>query len=872
MRLLYIIFSLFFIWSYAISEDTAKRVCHAERLSADPPKIDGRLNDQCWADSGWTGNFIQQQPNEGQPGTERTEFKILYDNSNLYVGIRAHDSEPDKMDIRFSRRDNFDGDCAGICFDSYNDHKTGYEFNLNASGSKIDLMQMDSGGEWSIDTNWDAVWDGKTAVNDSGWTAEYRIPFSQLRFTKKDSYTWGLHVWRWINRKMEESQFQLIPLDSQGRVHRFGILEGIRDIPNPKHIELLPYSRVSQNRFKPDPNNPFTREGHSWSTGLGLDGKIGIAGNLNLDFTLNPDFGQVEADPSVVNLTAFETFYEEKRPFFMEGRQMFNFDIDDQDLFYSRRIGGAPGYNPVPGNGEYIDTPKNSTILGAVKLTGKTASGWSIGLLSGLTQKESAKITGPSGTSIETVEPLTNYSVARLQRDFAKGNHSLGVIFTSVQRQIGEEHLNFIPESAYSGGVDGTIQWGNRTYYLNAKGVFSQIRGHKNAIARLQQSAVHNFQRTDASHLEVDSSRTSLTGSAGEFEIGRGGNGCWRFEESFAWRSPGLELNDIGYLQHADIIKQSTDLAYVVTEPSGILNNYDISMEQSNHWTFNKEFIYAALELSGSVRFTNFWSMHGYIERETDRLHPYLLRGGPAMRLPDITTFHYHLLSDSRKRLQGNIGYFQSIFNDNVSAYWNLLGEVYWRITDKLDISLTPSYSENRDNWQYITTEWVDTSPRYILGQINQKTMDLTIRLNFYVTPELSIQYYGQPFISAGRFSDLKQVTDSKADHFEDRYAAIEGEKILNIADSDDIVVDENIDGLSDYRFDNPDFNVQEFRSNFILRWEYRPGSTLYIVWTHNRSHYNPDGSFQLTDDFKTLFSTYPGNTFLVKLNYWFSF
>jgi len=869
---------LFFIFCFlpkTFSKDIPKRVYHTKRLSGTPPRIDGELNDSCWADSGWTGGFLQQQPNEGQPGTERTEFKILYDNINLYVGIRIHDSEPDKMDIRFSRRDNFDGDCAGICFDSYYDHKTGYEFNLNASGSKIDLMQMDVGGEWSIDTNWDAVWDGKTAVNDSGWSAEMCIPFSQLRFTKKDKHIWGLHVWRWINRKMEEAQFQLIPLDSQGRVHRFGILKGIHSIPNPKHIELLPYSKISQNRFKPDPANPFTRKGRSWSYGAGLDGKIGIAGNLNLDFTINPDFGQVEADPSVVNLTAFETFYEEKRPFFMEGRQMFNFDVDGQNLFYSRRIGGAPGHHPVLRDHEYNDIPENSTILGAVKLTGKTSSGWSIGLLSSLTEKESAEIKGAAGSRKEIVEPLSNYSVARLQRDFANGSHSLGIIFTSVQRRIKKNHLDFMPKSAYSGGLDGTVQWGNRTYYINGKGVFSHIIGHQDAIIRLQESAVHNFQRTDASHIEVDSTKTSLTGSGGEFEIGRGGNGRWRFEESFAWRSPGLELNDIGFLQHADIIEQSTDIAYVVTEPSGVLNNYEISFEQSNHWTFNKVSLYAAFELFGSVRFNNFWSMHGNIERETGWLHPYRLRGGPAMRLPDATHFHYHLFSDSRKRIQWNIGYFQSLFNDGSSGYWNLMGNFYWRISDKLDFSLAPSYSENKDNWQYITTQWIDNqsavTPRYILGRIDQKTMDLTIRLNCYMTPELTIQYYGQPFISAGRFSDLKQIIDAKAKNFDDRYVSIDDEKRINEDGSDDIIVDENLDGLPEYRFGHPDFNVQEFRGNLIIRWEYKPGSALYVVWTHSRSRYCPNGSFKLTDDFESLFNTYPGNIFLVKLNYWFS-
>ncbi|HEX9970737.1 MAG TPA: DUF5916 domain-containing protein, partial [bacterium] len=867
---------IFFPISFLTPQGLPKRIYETQRLETVPPKIDGKLNDACWAEKdGWDGDFIQQQPYEGKPGSQETEFKILYDNDNLYVAIRAYDREPKKIDVRFSRHDDWYGDVVGICFDSYYDHRTGYEFNLKASGSKIDLIQIDSGGNWSVDLSWDAVWDGKTAIEDSAWTAEMRIPFSQLRFAKKDEQVWGLHVWRWIQRNGEESQFQLIPLDSQGRVHRFGILKGIHGISNPRRVELLPYLRGSLNRFQPDAKNPFTKSGQKWGQNLGLDGRIGLAGNINLDYTVNPDFGQVEADPSVVNLTAFETFFEEKRPFFMEGKQMLDFNLEGNMLFYSRRIGRAPEYDPELNAGEYADVPNSTSILGAAKITGKTPSGWSLGILNSVTAKESAEIQNGGHSRQETVEPLTNYSVGRLQRDFAGGNHSLGAMFTAVNRQVDSDLANFFPEAAYTGGIDGTMQWGNRTYYINAMGMFSHVRGNRDAIARLQRLAVHYFQRPDSKHITLDSSRTSLTGTAGKIEIGKGGNGRWRFEVVAGWLSPQLELNDLGYMQQANLIGQGSSIAYVVNKPAGILNNYQISFNQSNFWNFDQEFLYDYWELSSSVTFKNFWSMDGFIEREQDRLYTSLLRGGPAMRLPDVTMTHYHILSDSRKRLRFEVGFFKSFYNDNVSDERSIFASLNVRASNKLDFSLSPDYGVKKDNWQYVTTRSVNDlsgkTPRYIIGCIDQKTLDFTIRLNYYITPDLSLQYYGQPFISAGHYSDFKSITNSKAKKMADRYLPLSGDKIQVDAQTGNIEVDENRDGTQDYQIPNPNFNFREFRSNLVLRWEYQPGSTFFLVWTHGRSQRVTNGGFDFSHDLKQMFDIYPDNVLLVKFNHWFS-
>jgi hypothetical protein len=866
-------FSAFLIiTAVAFSEYIPKKVYYTQRLENFPPEIDGKLEDSCWqSEEGWFDDFIQQQPDEGAPPSQETEFKILYDDKNLYVAIRAYDNEPEKIDVRFSRRDDFAGDCAGIAFDSDFDHRTAYEFNVTAAGGKIDLLQMDAGGYWFNDRNHDVVWNAKTAIEDSAWTIEMRIPFSQLRFSPKEEHVWGLHVWRRVYRTMEELNFQLLPADLQSRVHRYGILKGIKNIPNPKRIELLPYIRGDLNTFETDENNPFEESGIEWGKALGLDGRIAIAGDYNLDFTINPDFGQVEADPSVVNLTAFETFYEEKRPFFMEGKQLLNFELAGQSLFYSRRIGHSPGYHPSLENDEYADIPHNSTILGAAKLTAKTPTGWSVGVLNSITSKESAEIKNGL-TRYETVEPTTNYTVGRLQRNFSKGQYSLGGMFTAVNRNIDESHLNFIPEAAYTGGFDWMAQWGNRSYYINVKGAFSHIRGHRDAILELQKSSVHYFQRTDAEHLELDSSKTSLTGMGGELEIGKGGNGRWRFEEEIELLSPGFELNDIGYIRQSDLIEQLSKISYVVDKTTGLFNYYGIHTYQYNQWNFNREHLLTGGEIYTYFRFKNFWVIQSFINHERNRVNTRLLRGGPAMRLPDQTTVYYGTSTDSRNRIQFDIDLYKRFFNDKVSNAWEIHTGADIRATDKLDLSFSPGYFFNRDNWQYVRVEDLSESSPYILGLIDQKTVNLTIRLDYYITPDFSIQYYGEPFISTGHFSNFKRVTNPKAKDLQDRYIVLEENMISVDPETGNIGVDENEDGIIEYSIRNPDFNFMSLHSNLVLRWEYNPGSTFYLVWTHTRLGNTTNGDLNFSKDLKELFDIYPDNVFLVKFNHWFSF
>jgi len=510
-----------------VQEVNEKRIYMTQRVNPTPPVIDGKLEDTCWNQVEWSSDFIQILPNEGETPIQETAFKILYDDANLYIAIRLYDSHPDSIELRIARRDNPGGDNVSINIDSYFDKRTAFAFDVNAAGVKWDAVYSDDGQ--SQDTNWDPVWYAKTSVDSLGWNAEMQIPFTQLRFGKKKEHIWGIQIQRYYFRQDEASVWQFISQTASGWISRFGELHGIHDITPKPQIELLPYARERYQRFKKQPLNPYAR-GSDLDITVGLDGKIGITNDMTLDLTINPDFGQVEADPSVVNLTAFETFYQEKRPFFIEGRNIFNFQITNygtsglDNLFYSRRIGRPPHRYPSLGYGEHLDYPEQTSILGAFKLTGKNKHGFSVGIMESVTAEEYAEIDSMGVRRNDVVEPLTNYFAGRLQKDFSKGNTILGGMITAVNRKLDNPVLQFLHRDAYTGGLDFVHYWKDKTYYIFARSVFSHVRGESEAILRTQTASPRFFQRPDADYITLDSTRTSLSGHGGSIEIGRRGN------------------------------------------------------------------------------------------------------------------------------------------------------------------------------------------------------------------------------------------------------------------------------------------------------------------------------------------------------------
>jgi len=871
--LLFLFLVLLFL-QFANADSPIKKVYVTNNINPHPPVIDGKLDDPVWDKVSWAGDFIQRSPDEGKEPSQATAFKILYDDASIYIAIRVDDNEPAKIERRMSRRDDLEGDWIEVHLDSYFDHLTAFVFMVNAAGVKGDLVISDDGDD--SDSTWDPIWHVKTATDEQGWTAEMRIPLSQLRFGKKLNQIWGLQVARRLHRMQETSNWQLIPQKKSGWVSRFGELQGIKGIRAQRQVEITPYTVGKTQRFEPEEGNPF-------ATGIlsnlygGLDGKIGLTSDLTMDFTINPDFGQVEADPSEVNLTAFETYYSEKRPFFIEGRNILSFqimggdgDFSNDNLFYTRRIGRSPQYDPDTVDEEYLDTPENTTIFGAFKITGKTKSGISVGVIDSITAKESAQLSYLGQRRDQVVEPMTNYFGLRLQKDYNKGNTIFGGMVTATNRSIKNEELNFLHDAAYSGGFDFIHRWKKKTYYFSLKTVFSLVKGSKEAILETQESPVRYFQRPDADHVGVDPDRTSLSGHGGTLNFGKGGSSGFRFSTGVTWRSPGLELNDMGYLRRADTIMQWTWANYRISKPFSIFRQVSFNFNQWMGWDFSGEQMFKGGNVGMWGEFKNYWNFSLGINPQWEGLSASYLRGGPVLRYPGGWNGWLFINSDSRKKLRFSVGtFFYYGDQDDTRVNGFDIGATY-RPTKALSLSISPSYQFSLDELQYVETLDLAAGEKYILARINQKTLSLTCRLNLSLTPDLSIQFYGQPFISAGKYSDFKPITDSRAEKYEDRFHLLTESEIDYYPDTEEYNVDENLDGVVDYTFENPDFNFLQFRMNLVVRWEYIPGSSLYLVWSQGRTRDSSVGDFSFREGMRDLFSVHPHNVFLVKFSYCF--
>jgi len=847
------------ISAYSQQNGVEKRIYTTQRVNGEAIEINGYIDESTWNLVEWSGDFIQREPHNGAQPSQQTAIKILYDDDNLYVAIRAFDTEPDKIVKRMSRRDGFDGDWVEINIDSYFDKRTAFSFTASVSGVKGDEAVTNDGDMW--DSTWDPIWYVKTSIDSLGWVAEMKIPFTSLRFSNnKESQVWGIQVNRRFYRNQERSNWQYVPKDASGWVHNFGELHGIKGIKPKKQFEISPYVLSKLETYTKDSDNPFSK-GKELGYGIGLDGKIGITNDFTLDFTINPDFGQVEADPSEVNLTAFESYFEEKRPFFIEGRNITNFQISGggnsfalDNLFYSRRIGRNPQYYPDvdEDKNEYVDMPENTTILGALKLTGKTKDGLSVGIIESLTAKEIAEVSRDGAKSKETVEPMTNYFVGRVQKDMNNSNTIVGGMFTSTNRAINDEHLNYLNKDAYTGGVDFTQYWKEKKYYFNLNYAMSHITGDSTAIISQQESSRRYFQRPDNSYNTFDSSRTSLTGHAGTVQIGKQGFSKWRWVFWTTWRSPEFETNDVGYLHHSDAIFQVFWAGYRFTEPFSIFRTMQINFNQWSGWDFGFNSSFYGGNINTYMEFKNYWSFGGGINYEGSAVSNTMLRGGPSIKYPGAYNYWLNFGTDNRKKIQlfgdvsSNYGF------ENSSKYTSYGIDLIYRPFDALRISLMPDISFSNDKLQYITTEEYNNEDRYIFGTIDQVTTDLTIRIDYTITPELTIQYYGSPFVSAVDYSEPKYITNPNADKFEDRF-------------STDV-------SFSGDDFENGyDFNFRQFRSNFVARWEYRPGSLIYLVWTQSKTGSVDTGDFSFIDDFDGLFNIHPYNVFLIKLSYRFS-
>ncbi len=857
-----------------------KKQYKAERLTV-TPVIDGILDDNAWKEGTWTDDFTQYEPYNGGRVSQRTEFKILFDDDNLYAAFKAYDTSPDSIVSRLTRRDNPDGDLVGIIFDSFHDLRTGFLFGITSSGVKYDQMFTNDGE--SEDSSWDPNWWVKTSVNDEGWIAEMKIPFSQVRFEKNSGDIWGLQVARVLYRKNETSFWQHMAKDAPGLVHLFGEIAGLEQIKPRKIFDVTPYTVGKLETFKAEPGNPFKENGKKYGLNGGIDAKIGITNNMTMDLTINPDFGQVEADPSEVNLSAYETFFSEKRPFFIEGKNITNFnigigdgDVGNDNLFYSRRIGRRPQGYPDIGEGMYADVPNFTTIIGAAKLTGKTKNGLSVGFVEAVTSEEKAEIDNDGERTFETVEPLTNYAVGRIQKDFNEGKTIVGGIFTGTNRNLDTNLDDYMHKAAYSGGIDFTQYFKDKKWMLTINTALSQVYGTREAIGITQKSSAHYFQRPDKDYASFDPDRTSLAGSGGKIQAGKL-NGHLNLMGVVLWKTPGFEINDLGYLQQADRIMPIFWAGYNQWEPKGIYRRFNLNGDIYTIYNFGGTRVQTGLEGNANMTLKNYWSVWTGGNIGTSSMDPDMLRGGPTMKTPGRYNARVGFSTDNRKKLV------LEIFTNINKGFENYYSNIYtgldlsYKPTNYLRLSLSPAYSASYSELQYVTRTSNDGNDRYIFASIDRKTINTSLRVNLNLSPDLTIQYWGQPFVASGRYYDYKYITDPVADEYSDRFHVYSGGEMTPMDGYNEI--DENMDGTIDYTFGTGDFNVKEFLSNLVVRWEYSPGSSVYLVWSQTRSGYNPTGKMDYFNDMGNLFNrglfrdddNYAmKNIFLVKFSYRF--
>ena len=858
-----------------VSGQTPEKKSYTATRITTPPVINGILDDLVWKSGTWIDDFTQNQPFSGHKASQRTEFSILFDDNNLYVGIKAFDSSPDSIVSRLSRRDDDDGDLVGIILDSFHDLRTGFLFGVSSAGVNYDHMMTNDGQ--NEDESWDPNWWVQTSINKEGWVAEMKIPFSQVRFDKNSGTVWGLEVGRVLYRNNETDFWQHIPKEAPGSVHLFGELKGLDQIKPRKIFDVTPYTVARTETFEKVPENPFLASGKASKINSGIDAKIGVTNNMTMDLTINPDFGQVEADPSEVNLTAYETFFKEKRPFFVEGNNItsFNLGVGDgengnDNLFYSRRIGRHPQIDPDLKDNWNADVPMQTTILGAAKLTGKTKDGLSVGFIDALTNHEMAEIDTVGGRIRQTVEPLTNYMIGRVQKDSHDGNMLIGGIFTAINRELTSSDRDYLHQSAYAGGADFTQYFKNKNWMFNINAAFSLVEGSKKAIEKTQKSSLRYYQRPDNNYTKLDTNRTSLSGTGGKIQILKM-NGHWNFMAMSIWKSPGFETNDVGYLRQADQILNVIWGQYTQYNPKKFYRNYNINSDYYGVWNFGGQMVASGLEWNGNINFKNFWNLNTGGAFRGNNLDQSLLRGGPTMKTPGNWGYRLGISTDSRKKLvfsaSGNLNFG---YQKCSSGFYSNAGLSY-KPTNFLNLSFNPGYNQSYSELQYVSTLTVGSQDKYIFASIDEKVVSASFRINLNLSPDLSLQYWGQPFIATGGYYKYKLIDHPMADRYPDRFKVFSPTQI-SLSD-DQYLIDENLDHTTDYSFDKPDFNYKAFLSNLVLRWEYSPGSSVYLVWSQSRDSSNSSGKMDFANDLGDLFSSgnnKPHNVFLIKFSYRF--
>ncbi len=860
--------------------------------------IDGRLDESAWAAAKPITELTQSTPDEGKPPSQKTEIRILYDASALYIGARMYDSlGAAGVRSALARRDqvmngenNLTSDRIAFVFDTFRDKNSRTWFELNPDGVKGDHQNGDA--------SYDPVWEGATKIDSLGWTAEFRIPFSQLRFSRATDQVWGMQIWREVNRRAEQDMWAFWRNNEYGGPAYFGTLGGIKVGSQPRQVEVVPYATTRSKLERAQPGDPY----HSTNEMLyraGGDVKLNLTSNLTLNGNVNPAFGQLEVDPAVVNLSVFETTFSEKRPFFVSNSQYFSTggfscyfcsNVSSLSLVYTRRIGRSPQLaGLIAGESDFMDAADATTILGAGKITGRTANGISVGLMDAVTNRERARFR-PAGTTLDQtqeVEPLTNYFVGRLKKDFNGGNTRLGTITTMVNRSLtNPDEVARLRSNAQAGGLDLDHHWANREYSLNVQTAITHIGGDTAAIRRAQFSSARYYQRpgrtatTDGLFsTELDPTRRNLYGYGLYARLAKE-TGNWLWETTQNWRSPGFEANDLGVLGRADYKWMVFNVFRQWTTPGPWYRNLFTIWGAQQQVNFDGDRNDVDYHAWGQVTFKNYMNMSTFVLLHPSFYDERLTRGGPTVIHYGYDMWSTNFGTDSRKRIVGNFQVQVIRPVDNSEG-----GRVFYapsatiKPSSRVLVNLSPSLDLDNTAQQYVTAVTDATvapgfaGTRYVFGRLQQKTLSMDTRLNMTFTPNLTLEMFAQPFLSSGKYTSFKEFAEVKSRRM-NFFGRDNGSTVTRNVDSQTGAVTYTIDPdgagpATAFNFDNPDFNFRSLRGTGVLRWEYKPGSTLYFVWTQERNGFDQFGDFNFSRDRSALFRDRPTNIFQIKGTYW---
>jgi len=849
---------------------------------ATPIAVDGLLNDPGWAAAEQISGFLQRDPNEGAVASERTVVFVAYDDAALYIGARLYDSGRDSIVARLGRRDvGTSSDRFTVYLDPYHDRRSGFFFGINAAGTLYDGTLFND--DWD-DDSWDGVWQGKAAIDELGWVVEMRIPYSQIRFQGADIQVWGINFRREIARKNEIDFHSPRPKNASGFVSRFADLVGIERITPPRRLEVLPYVNAQAAYTEHELGDPFN-DGSTYTPAVGADLRTAIGSNLTLNATVNPDFGQVEVDPAVVNLSDVETFFQEKRPFFIEGSSTFSFGFGGAsdywgfnwpgpDMFYTRRIGRSP--QGSTSYATYTDRPDGVSILGALKLTGKLGDRWNLGTLAAVTAREYAQLydTTSGVGSQQEIEPLAFYGIVRAQREFPEGRQGLGTMFTAAARSFDDPVLRTqVNGSGFTAGLDGwTFLDREKEWVVTGWVAGSHVRGDEARMTAVQQSSVHYFQRPDAEQTSLDPSATSLSGWAARFHLNKQ-KGSWFSNSGLGFISPGYESNDLGFMSRAGLINMHVGAGHAWRQPGKTFRQSRLmgAVFQSYNWDLDAT--WRGVWGSAFAQFLNYWSAGFNAAYNPPTLNDRRTRGGPLMRNEPGLQVNFFMDSDSRKKVAFEL--WAGRYHQGAKDYDAWAGfDVQYRPAPNLSLSVGPGFSWSEEPGQYVST-YGDTTAnatydaRYVFGHLSYNELAANIRLNWTFTPTLSLQLFAQPLISSGDYGTLTSLRESRTFDF-DAYGT--GASTLEDSTSFYYVDADGPGGPAPrVRINNQDFSYQSLRGNAVLRWEYLPGSTVYLVWTQSRDASQATGTFQPGESFGHMVDAQADNIFMLKVTYWWN-